>query len=117
MDQQRLACAASYDYEEAERAAEKASAAAARAMTTEMRQLAGLGQPGLSEQARARRRAADAAAASALARVLHHPDRAFTRTGSPLGLLDARCNLRLLTDAVHPDDALWLALTSLQGAP
>jgi hypothetical protein len=54
---------------------------------------------------------ADATAASALARVLHHPDRAFVRTGSPLGLLDARGSLRLVTDAVHLDDVLCLALT------
>ena len=61
MDQQRVA--ASYDYDEAEHAAEIASAAAARAMETERRQLAGLGQGplaglGLSEQASAHRRAA-----------------------------------------------------------
>jgi hypothetical protein len=106
MDQQRVA-----DYTEAERGAEKASVAAARAAKTETRQLAGLGQPGLSEQASARRRAADATAASALARLLHHRDHAFMHTGSPLGLLDARCNLCLLTDAVHLDDVLCLALT------
>jgi hypothetical protein len=29
---------------------------------------------------------------------------------SPLGLLDARSNLRLVTDAVHEDDVLCLAL-------
>jgi hypothetical protein len=29
---------------------------------------------------------------------------------SPLALLDARSNLRLVTDAVHEDDALSLAL-------
>ena len=31
-------------------------------------------------------------------------------SASPLALLDARSNLRLVTDAVHEDDALSLAL-------
>ena len=30
---------------------------------------------------------------------------------SPFGMLDARSSLRLVTDAVHEDDALCLALT------
>ena len=30
---------------------------------------------------------------------------------SPLALLDKHCSLRLVTDAVHEDDALCLALT------
>ena len=31
--------------------------------------------------------------------------------GSPFALLDARCHLQLVTDQVHVDDALCLALT------
>ena len=53
-------------------------------------------------------RAADAQAAAAA--MCTHPCHAFS--GSPhFSLLDARGSLRLVTDAVHEDDALCLALT------
>jgi hypothetical protein len=35
----------------------------------------------------------------------------LVRAASPIALLDARGSLRLVTDAVHEDDALCLALT------
>jgi hypothetical protein len=58
---------ASYEYEAAERAAEKASVAAAHAAAAEPHQLADLGEPGRAELAIRRRRVADAAGPAAAA--------------------------------------------------
>jgi hypothetical protein len=53
-------------------------------------------------------RVADAQAAAAA--MCTHPCHAFSGS-PPFRLLDARGSLRLVTDAVHEDDALCLALT------
>jgi hypothetical protein len=53
-------------------------------------------------------RVADAQAAAMA--MCTHPCHAFSDS-PPFGLLDARGSLRLVTDAVHEDDALCLALT------
>jgi hypothetical protein len=52
--------------------------------------------------------AAELAEAAALAALQQLPE--YALAASPFGLLDARGSLRLVTDAVHEDDALCLAL-------
>ena len=90
-------------------AALRATAAAAEATLASARAEAAAAEAAAAAaRATVDAKVADAQAAAASMR--RHPCHAFSGS-PPFSLLDARGSLRLITDAVHEDDALCLALT------
>jgi hypothetical protein len=90
-------------------AALRAAAAAAEATLASARaEAAAVDTVAAAARAIVNARAAESQAATAA--MCTHPCHAFSGS-PPFGLLDARGSLRLVTDVVHEDDALCLALT------